>query len=158
MSSARPRTKTSRKTAFVPRTIFVGALATTSVVPMIACGGSVQTEVFTVAALGFDAGDARGTRSSSSSRSELGVAYSSFSSDTSNSFTASVAATSFTSETYGVAATSFTTETFGVSTTAFTSETVASTPRDAGRDAPIAFVAACCFDASIGVDRDAGRP
>ena len=41
MRSNRPTKKKTKKTAFVPRNLFLGALATASVIPLVACGGSV---------------------------------------------------------------------------------------------------------------------
>jgi hypothetical protein len=63
MPARRPKKTTPRRTAFVPRGLFVGALATASVIPLVACGGSVQGSgdpdtgiVFGVAKQGFEAG------------------------------------------------------------------------------------------------------
>jgi hypothetical protein len=38
---SKPRSKKLKKTAFVPRGLFVGALTAASVIPVCACGGSV---------------------------------------------------------------------------------------------------------------------
>jgi hypothetical protein len=50
------RSKKLKKTSFVPRGLFMGAIATTSVVPLCACGGSVEQAQFSVAAMAFDSG------------------------------------------------------------------------------------------------------
>jgi hypothetical protein len=67
-SMSKPVARKSRKTAFVPRGIFVSALASASVIPLCACGGSVtsgggrdaggsDTMLYAdVARQGFDAG------------------------------------------------------------------------------------------------------
>jgi hypothetical protein len=39
---SKPRSKKLKKTAFVPRGLFVGALAAASVIPLCACGGTVE--------------------------------------------------------------------------------------------------------------------
>jgi hypothetical protein len=54
MPARRPKMTAQRKTAFVPRGLFLGALASTSVIPLVACGGSVAQPVQTVAACAFD--------------------------------------------------------------------------------------------------------
>jgi hypothetical protein len=99
-----PRTKKLKKTSFVPRGLFVGAIAT-GVIPLCACGGSVA-QALTVAKMAFDGGDGDAGLSDA------------------------------------VAAIGFDTGVFTVAQQAF----------DAGEDTGIGFtVAACCFDASVGV-------
>ena len=61
MSSPRTK-KTRKKTAFVPRTIFLTALGSASVIPLCACGGQVGPPHLTVqpegvALIAFDGGD-----------------------------------------------------------------------------------------------------
>jgi len=54
-----PRPKKMKKTAFVPRSLFLSAIATTSVIPLCACGGQVGnggTGPSGVAGMAFDSG------------------------------------------------------------------------------------------------------
>ena len=55
------RKKKGAKTAFVPRSLFVSVLVTTSVVPLCACGGTVET--------GSASGDAGGAESTGATTS-----------------------------------------------------------------------------------------
>lgn len=54
---SKPASRKPKKTAFVPRGIFASALAAASVIPIIACGGSVTPTLATVAAKAFDGGN-----------------------------------------------------------------------------------------------------
>ena len=124
--------KKLKKTAFVPRGLFVGAIAATSVVPLCACGGSVTS------------GGTGGKDAASDTRA-VGVARVGF-----DGAVFGVAQLAFDSS-VGVAADAFTFDrAVGVAMIAF----------DAGPDADsglIATVAACCFDGGAAPDAgDAG--
>jgi hypothetical protein len=130
------RAKKSKKTAFVPRSVFLTVLATTSVVPLVACGGSVG------GGGGADSGtDARARGVAADAFVGVGVAFRGFDA------VATVARVGFDGA-FGVAADAFS----GVADVAFQSDAllgVAMVGFDAGMDAPLATVAACCFDASL---------
>jgi hypothetical protein len=143
MRTARP--KKSKKTAFVPRSVFLTVLATTSVVPLVACGGSVGG-----GGSGADSGtDARAQGVAADAFVGVGVAFRGFDA------VATVARVGFDGA-FGVATDAFA----GVADVAFRSDAllgVAVGGFEAGMDAPAATVAACCFDGSVPPNSDGGK-
>ncbi len=125
-----------KKTAFVPRSIFLGALVTTSVVPLCACGGAVAEPLLTVAGVAYDGGSGP---KSDAREPPFDVATTAFDS---GEHYASVAAMAFDGSIE-----------FGVAFQAFDAGAdaelwvVAATAFDAGRDAPELGVATKAFDA-----------
>jgi hypothetical protein len=130
-SKPTPKTK---KTAFVPRSLFMKALAASSVIPFCACGGSVGgPPAEGVAAMAFDGG--RDSNGDQPDGTIYGVARFAFDSGIDTGIIGTVAACCF-DATFGVAADAFSDSTFGVAADAFAPDVIFT-------------VAACCFDASV---------
>jgi hypothetical protein len=133
-----PRPKKRKKTAFVPRSLFLSAIATTSVIPLCACGGSIAQPEYSVGAAFVDSGVSPDAKRDVE---VFTVAQAAFDSGTDTSFIGTVAACCFDA-------------TFDVATTAFDAGVDATT--DATVDGNGFLVAATGFDGSAPDAGDSG--